>query len=146
MKWSLFLMASTLCNIFSGCAVLHRVHVGNIDNTRPGKRIEVTVSEIGVDLKSSSQTLSALNNSKNRRQQNKSLKQIADIISLFQMGPRTGNPVYNRNYTDQIRRQLISKCPNGKITNLLSQRELNDYGIVSGELVRVTADCLPNNP
>ena len=127
----------------SGCTYVHHAQVGDIDNTRPGRKIEVNLAEIGIDLEASAQLLDSVSRSQQGKKEKGAFQEIAEIISLFQMGPQTGNPVYNATYADRLRQKLIAKCPHGNITNILSIRELNDYGVASGEIVTLKADCLP---
>ena len=66
---------------------------------------------------------------------------VGDIIALFQMGPKTGKPVFTPKYSDQIIHELRTTCPSGRITGLTMVRETADYPVVSGEIVKVVGYC-----
>ena len=84
-----------LLTLLSSCAFVHHVQVGDIESKRNYVRMpfEMKVSETGIDFKQAGNLTQALANNQAGNQ----VKQIADIIALFQMGPRTGNPVFNEN-------------------------------------------------
>ena len=71
----------------------------------------------------------------------KKMGKIGDIIALFQMGPKTGNPVFNPAYSDNLILKLRTLCPSGRITGLTSIRETNKYPVISGEIVKLTGYC-----
>ena len=60
---------------------------------------------------------------------------------MFQMGPRTGNPVYNATYARDLHQQLRRTCPRGHITGITAVREARKYPVISGEIVRIVATC-----
>lgn len=127
--------------LLSGCAVLHHVQLSDIDN-RPQYAmvpIEVKVSETGVDLgeaKNISQSVLASQRDRNNA------GDIADIIRTFQMGPRTGAPVYSDKYAEKVIYQLHTQCPSGKITGVQSIRESREYPVIKGEIIKITGYCL----
>jgi hypothetical protein len=135
----LFLLICVL-NLFS-CAILHHVQVGEIDNRSQFLSIpfDFKVSEVGVDVKQSGKIIDALS-----RNKNKEGEKLADLVSLFQMGPRTGLPVYSTKWTEQVFYKLYEICPTGQITGLTSVRENRNYGPVSGEILKFTGFCLKN--
>ena len=62
---------------------------------------------------------------------------------MFQMGPRTGNPVYNERYAEDLLFLIKQKCPNGRVSGLTITREQSErYPVISGEIVKVTGHCL----
>lgn len=123
--------------INAGCAVIHHVQVGDIDYKKGYKRvpIELKISEVGVDLAEAADIAGDFTKSEQ-------LKSLSDIISLFQMGPRTGKPVFNEKYADLVAKGLYKRCPSGNITGLISVREMNSYPVVSGEIVKIKGYCL----
>lgn len=124
--------------LLSSCAIKHHVQVGDIERV-PGKKLtpfKVLISEQGVDIESAGKILSTVTNDSGRA------KELADIIGMFQMGPRTGNTVFNEKYADVIPTLILEKCPTGKVTGLLMVRESNKYPVVSGEIVKVTGYCV----
>lgn len=124
----------------SGCAVLHHVQVGDIDN-RAGvayRPFDLKVSETGVNLDEAGDIAKAVSRSKTA---NKDVDNALAIIGLFQMGPRTGNPVFNEGYAKNIVNDLYKECPSGRITNLMSIREMRKYPVISGEIVKITGSC-----
>lgn len=127
----IFVKLCVIIGTLSSCAVLHHVQVGSIDNTQAPEEIvtpfDIKVSETGVNTDEAG-SLSNQN-------------EIATAIALFQMGDRTGNPVYNEKYAEGIIHSILEKCPSGKITNLMSIREARKYPVISGEIVKITGVC-----
>ena len=125
--------------LLSSCAVLHHVQIGDVDGRKGYKRqaIDIKVSENGVNLKE----LEALS----RSFQSKSGDQGGDalaFVQLFQMGPRTGNPVYDASYARNLREMIEAACPNGHPSHLSMIRENRKYPVISGEIVKVEGYCL----
>jgi hypothetical protein len=151
-------ISAALLFLAGGCAQLYRVQLGEIDN-RPAARsfpVEVQVSEMGF----SAQELADLTRgsgvavgsagggrirlggtSPGETRGSNPVSDIADTIALFQIGPRTGKPVYNSGYAERIIQDLMSKCPGGSLTAVMSIREAREAPVVSGEIVRVRAIC-----
>ena len=130
-----------LCGFLtSGCVYLHHVQLGDIDNRKPGKMtpFDVKVSETGINLKEAEQIAGIFAG----KQDQQNLKEIRQIISLFQMGPTTGNGVYNETYAQNILKVIYQQCKSGRITGINAIRETNKYPVVSGEIVRVTGYCI----
>ena len=126
----------SLCH---GCAVLHHAQVGDIYNRiQARKPLEIKVSETGVNIKEAAHLAGKLGGSK----LNRDAQGIASLLAYFQMEPRTGNPVYVSNYARKIVDQLWDQCPSGKITGLQSIREMRSYPVISGEIVKLKAECL----
>lgn len=130
------------CSVFLGsCAVLHRTQIGEIDQ-RPGIELtpfEIKVSETGVDLKEVTAIQRGL--FKDSREA-KAAGDLAAIISLFQMGPKTGNPVYSDSYARDLVKALHNQCPRGSVTGVTSVRETRKYPVVSGEIVKIRGYCI----
>lgn len=124
----------------TSCSYVHRVQLGDIDDRDifNKKYFEVKVSDTGINIKEIGGIVRAVSAKKTA---NKS-KEVEDIIALFQMGPRTGNPVYNESYAENIFALLRQKCPKGKLTLLSSIREMRKYPVVSGEIVKISGYCL----
>jgi hypothetical protein len=123
-----------------GCAVLHHVQVGQIDN-RTAKSVaipfEIMMSQTGI----STEEISALAKAANSRNGDNA-SGAAAIVSLFQMGPRTGNLVYDEKYASRLVYEIHQKCPSGRVTGLMSIREMRKYPVISGEIVKVTGYCM----
>jgi len=124
----------------SSCAQLHHVQIGEIDNNSKfvQKPFDIKLSEVGVDIQEAGRITKALAG----KDSNNEAKKIADIIALFQMGPRTGNPVYTKGYAKNLIQLIYEKCPSGRVTGLASIRETRKYPVVSGEIVKLTGYCL----
>ena len=125
--------------VFS-CAQLHHVQVGEIEN-RSGfvqKPFDIKISETGINIQEAAGITKAISS----KQTNKEIQQVANVIAMFQMGPRTGNPVYVKDYAKNLIQLIYEKCPNGQVTGLTSVRESRKYPVVSGEIVKVTGYCL----
>jgi hypothetical protein len=128
--------------VLQSCAYVHHTQVGEIKSHPDFEQIpfEVLVSETGFNLQEAGAIGRAVIADKNA---GKNLKAITDIIGLFQMGPRTGQPVYSGDtYADIVYLGLYEKCPTGQITGLQATREMNRYPVVSGEIVKITGLCL----
>lgn len=125
----------------SGCAVLHHAQVGQVDSRDTYAQIpfEIKVSEMGVSM-GDAYGLARSANTKSGDQ----LGDAALIISLFQMGPRTGAPIYDQKYAEKIIYQIHEKCPGGRVSGLMSIREMRKYPVISGEIVKITGYCLRN--
>lgn len=138
LKWSLRFVAVT-ASLLSGCAVLYHAQVGMVDNRNGASAVpfEVMISETGVSLEQAGKIAKATNT-----EAGKNAKAVTDIIGLFQIGPRTGNPVYNEHYAEKLIYEIHQKCPSGKVTGLMSIREMREYPVISGEIVKVTGYCL----
>ncbi|MFN8792621.1 MAG: hypothetical protein ACK5Y2_14290 [Bdellovibrionales bacterium] len=124
----------------SGCAILHQFQISSIDSKTVlnGQKFEIIVSETGVNLQEATDTAKLFTQSQKTQDQ---MQEIQNIIAMFQMGPRTGNMVFNEKYADSIMRAIQMKCPSGKISGLSSIREMAKYPVVSGEIVRITGYC-----
>lgn len=96
------------------------------------------VSETGV----SAEEIGAIAHNAGRSAAAQNIKFISDIVALFQMGPRTGKPVYNASYARNVIEMVYEKCPSGKITGLMSIRETRSYPVISGEIVKITGYCM----
>jgi len=126
----------------SSCAYVHHHQVGEL-RTPPGhvmRKFEVLVSENGFSVQEAGAAAKAAMGNRNGGE---AAERFAAILSLFQMGPRTGNPVWSsEKYADGVFEKLYEKCPSGQITGLSSTREMNKYPVVSGEIVKLTGYCL----
>lgn len=134
---SIFLFSGSL----TGCAILHHVQVGNIDNLDSKARVpfEILMSEVGVSTEEIGKMARATNS-----RGGDNVADAAAIISLFQIGPRTGNPVYNAKYAEKLIYEIYQRCPSGNVTGLMSIREMRKYPAISGEIVKVTGYCQKN--
>ena len=137
MKKNNLVLLSLAVLFLNGCAFLHQFQMSSIDSeaVMTGKKFEIIVSETGVNLQEAADTAKLFTQSQQTR---KEMQQINDIISMFQMGPRTGNMVFNEKYADSIMRAIQLECPSRKISGLTSIRETAKYPVVSGEIVRIT--------
>jgi len=135
MKKVIFLILPFL----GGCAALHHVQLGNLDNRakvnlRP---IELKVSEVGVDLND----VKLIAKIAVGKEESKNFRELTEIIQLFQMGPHTGAGVYSLEFLKTVQDTLRSQCNNGYITGIYSIRETRKYPVISGEIIKVKAYC-----
>jgi hypothetical protein len=126
--------------LLAGCAALHHVQLGEVVshpdyNAQP---FDIKISETGVDI-NEAKNIAKLFMSKESQKQ---ADDIAGIVGLFQMGPRTGNTVYTKGYAKNLIRAIYEKCPSGRVTGLMSIRESRKYPVISGEIAKVTGYCL----
>jgi len=79
-----------------GCATLHRAQLDEIDGQH-GHLVpfEIHVSETGINTKAVGQIASLAMRSSRP-------SQIANIVALFQFGPKTGNVVYDDEFADAV--------------------------------------------
>jgi hypothetical protein len=134
------LALATLTFFSLGCAHLYHYQLSEIDNDPQfiAIPIEVKVSEMGVDIHEAGRIAGALSNGQGRQ----NARSAENLIGMFQMGPRTGAPVYDPHYAEKIIYQLHQQCPQGRLTGLVSIREQRKYPVISGEIVKVTGYCL----
>lgn len=124
-----------------GCASLHSTQIGEVDSNAVsrGRKFELMVSETGFNLDEAAAIGKALtNDAKTRRE----IGTAQLLISLFQMGPKTGNPVLDEKYADDLFHRLKEQCPSGKMSGLMSTRESAKYPVVSGEIVKIVGYCI----
>jgi len=126
--------------LFQGCAIVHHVQVGEVRHKKDFVRMpfQLKISETGIDFGE----MANISKSLSKNKAGNSVSSIAEIISLFQTGPRTGKPVYNESYADSLATALYKECPSGDITGLVLVREMNSYPVVSGEIIKINGYCL----
>jgi hypothetical protein len=130
----------SLMLIGSGCARLDHVQISDIDQSGGRlKPISVKISNTGFNAAETVAIAGELAQSGSAKE---SLGDLAALLALINMGPTTGNPVYNDRYAENILIQLHQQCASGKITAIRNVREALSYGPVSGEIVRIDADCI----
>jgi hypothetical protein len=119
-----------------GCATLHRAQLDEIDATH-GRLVpfEIHVSDVGIDTKAVGQVASALTRSRQP-------SQVADVVALFQFGPKTGDVVFDDAFADVVAERILERCPSARVTGLMSLRESTKYYAVSGEYVTVRGFCI----
>ena len=125
--------------LLAACARLDHVQIGEIDQTQ-GTLIpfNVQVSQFGFEAAAAAELGRAVSKGRTAEQ----FQQLRDILALMNMGPRTGNPVYDEEYADKVLDYIYAECPTGKITGLTSVREAKSFGAVSGEIVRLSGFCI----
>ena len=94
----------------------------------------IRVSETGVSLKDLGEIAQALGSD--------SGKKGAEFLKMIQIGPTTGNPVYNERYAEDLLLLIKQKCPDGRVSGLTSIREQKKYPVISGEIIKITGNCL----
>ena len=135
---SLYILTLALC----GCIRVHHVQVASVNSTAQGFPIEVLIESVGVDaakvVRKIEKVHQVMSGSK------KPNNNISNIIALFQTGPKTGAPVYEENWGEQLLTQLLDKCPSARLDNVFTQRLATDYGDtgITREIVLVKAICL----
>lgn len=129
-----------IATLLHSCAFLHSTQIGEIDGRiiSTGRKFELLVSETGININEAGAIARGIN--RNARTDSR-LASLEAIISLFQMGPRTGNGVLDQTYADKIFDALKEKCPSGNMSGLVSIRESAKYPVISGEIVRIIGYC-----
>ncbi len=126
--------------LLGACARLDHVQIGDLDQTQGNLQpISVKVSQFGIELAAFAEVGRHTASSSAARSQS---QQVRDLLALMNMGPRTGNPVYNETYAEKVLEDLYRQCPSGNITGIRSIREARAYTAVSGEIVRIDAFCV----
>ena len=126
--------------MLNACAIMHHTQVGEVDSkvVLEGRRFELLVSEMGYNFKEAADIGQALTKHQGTKDQ---IGDAQAILSLFQMGPRTGNHVFSDEFADVIFSALKKECPSGKYSGLTSVRETAKYPVVSGEIVKIIGYC-----
>ena len=125
-----------------GCVRVHHVQVTSLDTTVQGRPVEVLIDKIGVDAAKVVKNIEGIHQimSGSKKPNN----EISNTIAMFQSGPKTGAPVFEASWGEQLLSQLIGKCPSKRLENIYTQRLTTDYGGsgVTREVVLVKATCL----
>jgi len=126
--------------MLGGCSQLHHVHIGEIDQSQ-GTLTPFTlkVNELGFDAAKAAKIGADVAKSASTSED---LELVAFILAISNFGPKTGNPVYNDAYADQVLAEVIKVCPSKRLTGLTSVREATNAGPVSGEVVRINGYCI----
>lgn len=126
--------------LFQSCASLYHIQVGDIE-ADGGKLFpfDLKVDEGGFNLRQAGSLARAFVRNRGTRG---TMRDVENIIALFQYGPKTGNVVYSDDFADELAEKILEKCPSGKITGLTSIRESRVYPVISGEIVKVTGFCI----
>lgn len=126
--------------ILSNCAVIHHTQIGEVDSriVQKGEPFEILLSEYGVNFEEARDILKMTTRDARTAEH---IEQVQLIISLFQMGPTTGNKVFSDDYADGMFLLIKETCPTGLYTGLTLVREMNKYPVVSGEIVKVRGYC-----
>ena len=137
--WKL-VAVTTLVLVASGCAVMHHTQVGEVDSkvVLEGERFELLLSELGLNVDDAAAVAKVFASKRGGKQ----VDTVRDIIKMFQMGPKTGNPVFDETYSDKLGELLKAQCPSGRISGLISIRETASYPVVSGEIVKLVGYCM----
>ena len=119
---------------------MHHTQVGEVDSkiVLEGTKFEILVSETGFNFKEAANVGQALSKSDKTKED---IGQAQAILSLFQMGPRTGNHVFSPKYADKLFSLIRKECPSGRISGLTSVRETAKYPVISGEIVKIIGYC-----
>ena len=119
-----------------GCATLHRAQLDEIDATQGHLRaFEIHVSETGISTKAIGAIASVATRSSRP-------SQIANIVSLFEFGPKTGEVVFDDKFADNVAEEILARCPSARVTGVMSVRESTSYFAVSGEYVTIRGFCI----
>ena len=125
--------------LLTACARLDHVQIGDIDQSQGYLTpFNVQVSQFGLEAAAAAE----IGRIATKGQASQQFKQIRNILALMNMGPRTGNPVYDDQYANKVMEYIYAECPTGKLTGLTSVREAKVLGPVSGEIVRISGYCI----
>jgi len=125
--------------LLTACARLDHVQIGEIDQSQGSLTpFTVQVSEFGFEAAAAAEIGRIATKGPSSQQ----FQKIRNILALMNMGPRTGNPVYDDEYANKLMEYIYAECPTGKLTGLTSVREAKGFGPVSGEIVRISGYCI----
>ena len=125
--------------LLTACARLDHVQIGEIDQSQGSLTpFTVQVSQFGFEAAAAAE----IGRVASQGQASQNFQEIRDILALINMGPRTGNPVYDDEYANKVMEYIYTECPTGKLTGLTSVREAKSFGPVSGEIVRISGYCI----
>ncbi|MFT6114208.1 MAG: hypothetical protein ACJA10_001149 [Oleispira sp.] len=132
-------VAIAAVGLLTACARLDHVQIGEIDQSQ-GSLIpfNVQVSQFGFEAAAAAEIGRVASNG----QTSQNFQQIRNVLALINMGPRTGNPVFDDEYGNKVMEYIYAECPTGKLTGLTSVREAKSLGPVSGEIVRISGYCI----
>ncbi|MCL9782297.1 hypothetical protein M9194_12755 [Vibrio sp. S4M6] len=135
------LALSVISSVFlCSCSQLYHVQLGEIDQTQGELApFSVKVNEFGLDVSTTARIGSSVATSEAASE---NMQDFGEIFALMNLGPTTGNAVWNSHFADKIMQLVKAQCPGQKITGLTSVRESSDYGTISGEIVRVDGYCI----
>ena len=123
----------------TACASLHNYQVDDIDSSQGALTpFQVQVDETGINVHEAM----AIGKAVVDEESAKRLNTADSVISLFQVGPSTGNATLNDHWADGVLDAVRARCPSGKVTGLTTVRETNKYPVVSGEIVTVKGYCV----
>lgn len=138
-----FHLLASFCLVWnSGCAVLYKVQLSDMEQAPRGKPISVKVSEMTVDFGEAAQVAGRLGSAAGSKGMQSLGRAGSAYETYFQFGPRTGAPVFNEFYAREIPERLTAECKSGYLTNIMSIRESRDYSFIKGQIVRVDATCV----
>lgn len=133
----LFVIAAV--SLLAACARLDHVQIGDIDQSQGTLTpFTVQVSELGFEAAAAAE----VGRVATKGQASQQFQTVRDILALINMGPRTGNPVYDDEYANKVMDYIYAECPTGNLTGLTSIREAKGFGPVSGEIVRISGYCI----
>src|SRR3712207_1254087 len=104
----------------SGCAVLFKVQLSDVESGARGRPVSVRVSENTVDFGDMSAIAKGLGRSAGSRGAQKLGKGFETYQTPFQFGPKTGAPVYNELYARESPERLAAGYKGGYLTNITS--------------------------
>jgi hypothetical protein len=119
-----------------GCATLHRTTIDEID-ARQGRLVpfDIRADEVGVNVEQAGRVASAISRSR-------APSRAAQIATLFEFGPKTGNPTTNDDYADRLAAAILARCPGGRVTGVVSMRVSETGYVLSSEEVHVKGFCI----
>ena len=132
----------TIALAFGGCVRVHHIQVASFDSTAQGFPVEVVIDSLGVDVAKIAKNIEKVNQLISRKK--KPNNNVSNTIAMFQLGPKTGAPIYDKTWGEQLLNQLLEKCPSARLENIYTQRLSTDYGDagVTREVNVVKATCL----
>lgn len=124
----------------TGCASAHQIQISDVDSTRGRlEAFQVQLNATGVSVKDGAAIAKALSSDPETKRK---LDTLETIVALTQMGPKTGDPTLSGDWADSAARELLARCPSGRVTGVQTRRETMDYPVISGEIVTIKGYCV----
>lgn len=124
----------------TGCASAHQIQIADIDSTQGQlEPFEVQLNATGISIKDGAEIAKAVSSNPETK---RNLDTLEALIALTQMGPKSGDPTLSDDWADGAARELLARCPSGRVTGLQTRRETMDYPVISGEIVTIKGYCI----
>jgi len=138
-KVALAVAGALALGLTTACASMYSYQVDDIDSSSGILTpFEVKVDETGLNLHEATGVAKAVVDEGSAKR----LSTAEDVVSLFEVGPSTGNATFSDTWADGLVAAIRERCETGRVTGVTTVRETNRYPVVSGEIVTVRGFCI----